>query len=234
MGFKNRELFSIVVVSPTDVFVIIAALFLLTIPAYAEEHLLSDKMVGIRLSNTCITLLKNNLTTNCPSYSDLLSLDSSNRQISGDFVTENGFLKRTNPKYENHWKFYSLKDDYVIFIDPPTDIFGRIKIITITPQLTFFSPTLESGSVQDRLILKFGRFVNESCDNATITAVGWLELLPDTIFYMRKNCEPTMTKYELSETITKERHKPDITTSPNKQYEFWVKEMLERCKQRGC
>jgi len=83
-------------------------------PIYTQD------IFTIKLSNTCIQAHKNNVTTICPTYEDLLQYDNTNHDISGKFVTDdNGFFHREAPKMDKHCKFY-LPSVYslVIVVDP--------------------------------------------------------------------------------------------------------------------
>ena len=116
--------------------------------------------VGIVLSQTCVTMLKNNVSTTCPTYEDLLSLDNSNRFYSGEFFTdENGFFKRGLPNFQNSWRFYDHTSEWLVFVDPPPGMAERIKTITIHPsfdvyfdradKIIFIEKTTKSKNVFD-------------------------------------------------------------------------------------
>lgn len=88
---------------------------------------------GITLSKNCITMLKNNFTTNCPTYEQLMVVfnDSTNPEISGEFGMIDGVYQREIPTLKNHWKYYDNLKEPTIWIDPPGDVLLRAKIITI-------------------------------------------------------------------------------------------------------
>src|SRR3990172_7744127 len=63
---------------------------------------------GISYDNTCKTMLKNNLTTTCPTYEDIITLfpDTSNKFVSGDFGYYNGLYQRLPTKLHNSFEYY--------------------------------------------------------------------------------------------------------------------------------
>ena len=100
------------------------------------------KKIGVELDNTLITMIKNNITTPV-TYKDLITLDSSNTEISGKFTTdENGFFYRDKPVQKNSWRLYDFDEELRVFIDPPKGMNDKIKLITIQQNFdTYFDPT---------------------------------------------------------------------------------------------
>lgn len=92
------------------------------------------KKIGVKLSKTCITMIKNNYNSTCPTYKDIITLDNSNTNISGKFTTDkDGFFHRGKAQVEASWRAYDFEDQLRIFIDPPSGMSERIKTITIHP-----------------------------------------------------------------------------------------------------
>src|SRR3972149_5451488 len=63
---------------------------------------------GIGYDNTCKTLIKNNISSNCPSYEDIITLfpDTSNQDVSGKFSYYNGIYQRGPAKLLNSFEYY--------------------------------------------------------------------------------------------------------------------------------
>src|SRR3972149_5982280 len=102
---------------------------------------------GIVLDNTCLTYLKNNLTTNCPSYEDILILfpDTSNKKISGEFGYYNGIYQRIPTKLINSFEYYRFYNHTVLFVDPLDDTKKGIRIIEIKANLREYKLPSQSG-----------------------------------------------------------------------------------------
>jgi hypothetical protein len=191
-----------------------------------------DTKIGIALSKTCETMIKNGYDTNCPTYKQLITLDSSDTNISGKFTTDdNGYFHRGDEIVENSYKFYWNDEQLRIFVDPPGNMETRIKMIYIQPNFDVYTlqndmtthdsfeiiqgnKTLTAGN-QTKLITfdvrnqteSFGMILYhdrylDKCKDATINANNWLFLLPDTIHLMRNGCDRSFTGFEEREIIT--------------------------------
>ena len=75
--------------------------------------------VGITLSKTCQSMIKNNFTTNCPTYEEILTLfpDTTNQQVSGEFQYIDGIYQRGPTDFKNHFNFYTYSDN-VVWVEP--------------------------------------------------------------------------------------------------------------------
>lgn len=187
------------------------------------------KLIGIDISKTCETLLKNNIETTCPGYDLLRQLDSSNTVVSGDWINPDGFVKRDTSPYENSWRWYDHDKQIRIIVDPPLGMSDRIKMITITNNFNvYFTP---DDLKMDNNTRKWheGRYV-DACKNAVVSSDSWKKWLPDTIHYLRTNCQITGLEELQIEII--EKTEIDITTSPNYQYEQWMINAKEECKDK--
>ncbi len=191
-----------------------------------------DTKIGVSLSKTCETMVKNNFTSNCPTYKQLIQLDSSNTDISGKFTTdEDGFFHRGNEDVSDSYKYYWNDDTIRIFVDPPGNMADRIKMIYIQPNFDVYTvradrtvndefeiiignKTLSYGN-QTKLITFDVRNQTEQfsiiqyhdrylnkCQESTINADNWKFLLPDTIHLMRNDCDRSFTQFEEREIIT--------------------------------
>ena len=185
------------------------------------------KLIGVDISKSCETMLKNNFTSSCVGYDLLRQLDSSNESISGGWIVEDGYTKRDVSVLEKSWRWYDTDDNIRIIVDPPTGMTERIKMITLTNNFdTYFTPS-DMKLENNTRTWHEGRYVDK-CRTAIIDVNNWLMLLPDTIHYLRTNCEVTGYDELKSENMTLSNI--DITTSPNYQAELKLIADKERCK----
>lgn len=179
--------------------------------------------VGIILSKTCITLVKAGKDT-CPSYRDLATLDNSVPEYSGAFKETDGFYHRVPPKYPNTMGFYQYDPTFRIFVDPPKT--AKMPLITIEAQLQeyhiegqFKINEIKDYSLKDSKATKsvrsysHTRYVDPTCSYATITSENWQKILPDTIHFMRNNCDPNQTQILTLGSDIKRLTTHDITTT---------------------
>lgn len=187
---------------------------------------------GINLSNTCLTMLKNNISTNCPNYEQILTLfpDSSNKKISGGFIYKEGILQRQEPQYEHHWENYRYDENKDrLWIDPPGDVLNKIKLITITSN-DFTYKIQDQKITNNSLLVGQGRYISINCSQAIITAKNWIFLLGDTMQTMKKNCIPGSSNFDEIKILSWEKTKHDITTSYKWKLDKWIKESKEKCR----
>ena len=152
--------------------------------------------VGITLSKTCLAMIKNNITSTCPTYDEILILfpDTTNQNISGKFVYKDGYLQREHTKFVEHWGFYTYQP-VTLWIDPPGDIVGRIATITIEPSLPDYLVQESQKLINNTMIVGHSRWVDSQCYRSTITAADWIFLTGDTINLMFHNCDPAFTNF---------------------------------------
>ncbi len=217
---------------------------------------------GVVLDNTCLTFIKNDLKTSCPTYEDILTLfpDTSNQLYSGYFGYYNGIYQRMPSQVEDSHEFYRfLNQTNLIFIDPPSHSRDRIKMIEIKANfkeyllpfdkttketITYKTFTNETRTIvkyadptfnnEDRT-LTFGqyRYIN-NCNYAYIDSGSWIELLGDTINHFNHNCSLNSTRYIDTFTTQLDRTEHDISTSYKWKLEQWQKEMINRCGFKVC
>lgn len=188
---------------------------------------------GIVLSNTCITMIKNNLDSNCPTYEELNTIfpDTSNRQVSGDFVFKDGYFQRDITSMKNHLNYYSFQDRVVTWIDPPGDILNNIHVITIETSLPEYKIEKLSHSLDHNTIyLGHDRHVDTRCNKASITATDWLFLTGDTMRFMSNDCDPKFTTFDHVKTVLQEKTEFDISTSYKWKLDSWLAEIKETCR----
>ena len=211
--------------SCVPVLIVIAAIGVSLPPSFSDQ--------GIILSNSCKTMLKNNITTNCPTYEQILSVfpDTSNRRMSGDFNYIDGILQRAEPQYENHYDQYRYDTLNLMWIDPPGDVLDKISLITIAPD-DFTYKIKGQVMTNNTLLVGDSRYINTKCHDATISAKLWLFLLGDTIQLMNHNCDRNYTNFDEVKKRIYEKTEHDITTSYKYKLDKWIKETKIRCKQK--
>ena len=205
---------------------VLIMLFALPDQADAQKNL----DVGITLSKTCQTMLKNNFETNCPSYEEIEALfpDTSNQDISGKLTYVDGFYSRDFTNYKNHYNWYSYSGA-VTWIDPPGDIVGRIATITIESSLPEYKVKESQSLINNTLIVGHSRYVDDMCYRASITAEDWILLTGDTLQYLQKDCNPEFTNYNHLKSKTFEYTYHDITTSYKYQLDSWIEQVKKDC-----
>ena len=215
--------------------------------------------IGIALSKSCETMLKNSFETVCPTYKHLIQLDSSNTDISGKFTTDDdGFFHRGPEAVPNSYKYYWNDDQIRIFVDPPASMINRIKMIYIEPNFDTYTVPGDM-TVHDEFEMLTGNYTKsmgnqtelvqyeyrdqtayfgtvlyhdryiDRCSEAVINANEWKKYMGDTIHLMRNNCDRTFTSFEERKVILPEYSVIDITTSPNWIYQQWLKHTEEFC-----
>lgn len=110
--------------------------------------------ISITLSKTCQQLINNNMSTNCPSYSQISEVyDNTIPNVSGAFVETEFDVKRENPPLKEGWKYYStmMKGEKIIAVDPDAEFMQRSTIVEIQSN-SFTTHSLFGSSV--------GGFVN--------------------------------------------------------------------------
>lgn len=181
---------------------------------------------GIVLSNTIITMHKNNVTNNFPTYEEINVLfpDTSEPHISGGFVTdESGYYHRENKKMHNHFNYYKYHDQSVTWIDPPGDVIEKIPRIIIAAN-DFEYKIGQQTITNSSYVVGQNRYVSSTCTYIIISGDDWLFLLGDSIQYLLHNCNPEYTNYNEIRKIEWEATKHDITTTAKYQLEKWIEE----------
>jgi len=185
------------------------------------------KLIGVELSQNCINMAKLGNST-CPTYKDLLSLDNSNTEISGDFSVYDGYFHREPSLYVDSFRFYDTEDTIRVIVNPHQELSLRIKMIIIESGFGLYTDAYDQILESGLRTLKKDRIIN-NCYSANISSDNWKLLLPDTIFAFRNGCSSMEindeVKYKMPYTVI------DKSTSPNIQHQEWLKEAVENCKE---
>jgi len=172
------------------------------------------KLLGVEISRSC------DMIESCLKYSDLISLDTSNQIISGQFVDN----KRQPSPYVKSWRFYDLDNSTRLFVDPPLGMVDKIPMITITNHLPIYFKSGDLTINNNTRTYSEGRYI-DNCQNALITSD--MDLLLDTIEFMRGGCVGELQEDKV-EILPQTQI--DITTSPNWQAEQKLKENIAKCR----
>ena len=185
--------------------------------------------IGIKLSNTCTAMIKENVKTNCPTYEELLLLypDQSNQDVSGGFEFFNGMYQRNNKQLEDHFNYYEFDKSPRLWIDPPNNILGKIKVIFITSH-DFIYPITKGKMENATIEIGQGRYIDK-CNTATITSKNWFFLTGDSIQTLLLNCAEGSSNFNEKKIKQFELTKHDIQTTAKWQLEQRVKEIKENC-----
>ncbi len=114
------------------------------------------EIIGISLSKTCYQMHKFNLTTNCPTYKDLLQFDNTIKAVSGYFNMSDGVYQRQPSNYQKHCNFYQPNFFRLLLVVDPDGCWFQergIKTLTIqaiNPQDFVFKLRADSA-MQDKL-----------------------------------------------------------------------------------
>jgi len=182
--------------------------------------------VGIVLSGVCISMIEHGNNKNCPTYSQLFeNFDNTNPLVSGTFETTTNDIKRNDPQYENHWKWYEHKDyPTIVMVDPDVEFKNRNITIEIQSR-GFYSFNLFENHKQawdGRTITTF-EDVKFSHDCKTIIVAPDMELINRVVGYAITGCQG---EFEIDPNIKyiKKTQKPWTSPYP---YDVWLESIKE-------
>ena len=193
---------------------------------------------GIVLDNTCLTMIRNNVSSDCPTYEDIITLfpDTSIRDVSGDFGYTDGIYQRFPTKWTNSFEYYRFSNTSLLFVDPPPETRTRINLIEIKANLDDYllrGKIKSYNPIDHTLTLGYGRYV-DSCRTAYVDASQWSYLVGDSIQYMSGGCTDNSTTFNSKKITYLNKTKHDIATSYKWKLEQWYKESLLKCGTRIC
>lgn len=217
---------------------IIALSFACTILIFGVWPSAHAEIFGITLDKTCLSYLKNNLTSSCPTYKEIMALfpDTANSKISGDFGIRDGIYQRLPTNITNSFAWYQFGNNTQLFIDPPADIRTRINVIEIRANLKEFKlPKNTSFNAKDfSLTMGVGRWIDKYCNLAFVDASNWIFLTGDSLRLMDHNCDPAFTNFNSTKTTYLNKITHDISTSYKYKLEQWVKGIKDTCVTKTC
>ena len=205
-----------------------------------------------------ITMIKNNITTTCPTYEELYHLDSSNQNISGTFGYEDGLFQRLESNVSDGWRWYDSDDTIRLFVDPQSQMYNRIKIIEITPNLEAYAvkgknyqhqkyenATMEITTHTNKTktitapvkiqeqgrIVYHDRYVDDHCRTALVNSEKWMMILPGIIHHMRNNCADESFAISNMEFIAPNNSPFNRDESPSWKKLQWFEESKVKCKE---
>lgn len=210
---------------------------LLPFPFVYADRIVDD--YGIELSKKCLVMIKNNITSDCPTYEQILELfpDTSPRHIMGDFEIKDGMVQRGNMQasINNCWHFVNAQAWTVsktLWIDPPGCVRPFIKMITI--ESNFHEYPLEKITSQvtnNTIVMGNERYVNFGCTESIINAEQWIFLTGDTLNYLNHQCDPEFTSFDHIKKFYFEKSYQDIATSSKYKLDEFFKEAKNKYKE---
>lgn len=188
---------------------------------------------GISLSKTCLTMLQNNIETDCPTYDEILVLfpDTTNQDVVGKFQTIDGITQRGTSNVLHPERFYSYELNSMLWVDPHNEVRSKLIMVEINPSLPMYKIGGES-LIMDDYSISFGRdrFVNFNCSEAKITAENWVFLTGDTLNYMKHNCDPAFTSFDSTVSLKFEKSYQNLVTSAKYKLEQFIADAKEKYK----
>ncbi len=178
----------------------------------------SSTLIGFSIDNTCKAFIKNNLTSNCPTFE---LLDSFYPGSPCDYIDHSCI------------DYYKQVGGFHYLIDPPASVADRIKMIEIRYNFKEFHIQGDGGydDINHTINYQVGRYL-DGCKIAYIGSGDWLRYVGDTVYLLANNCDINYTYLGgfRSEPINQTEF--DITDFKQWKLEQWIKESLERCKEK--
>jgi len=192
----------------------------------------NNKFVNIILSDTCITMIENNFTTNCPTYRELRDRwDNTIPRVSGDWTETEFDVSRESSKYKQYWNYYKALPNWkIITVDPDNEIKQLGVNIIIHPRSFEYLEKADSTLKNESLnITSSERYVwhdfkyDKYCSTISIAPTD--ELLAKAINSAWDGCEITTGP----EIIPMERTFFNAFESNWYQYTSWLSNALAEC-----
>ena len=193
-----------------------------------------NKFINIVLSKSCLQLINNNMTTDCPTYTELRQQwDNTIPHVSGEWVETEFDIKRESPKYKNYWNYYQALPNWkIITVDPDAKIMDRGITITIMASDFIYHENIDSSnkspSYNNTGAVKFQWENVKYHDNCRkVMMAPDMDLLAGIINNLWDNCdsqEPTVIELLFE--------KMDSTTSQFYAYSSWLTDAMEKCKEK--
>jgi hypothetical protein len=195
----------------------------------------NNQFVNIILSDTCLTMIENNFTTNCPTYRELRDAwDNTIPSVSGQWVENGSDISREPSGYKKYWNYYrSLPNWKIITVDPDNEIKNLGVNIIIHPRsftyLERVDSVLKNESLNlvddERYIWKDIQF-DKYC--STISIAPTSEMITKAVNYAWEGCNVTIPP----EVISVERTYFKTFESIWYKYSSWLSGAMEKCKDK--
>lgn len=178
------------------------------------------QLIGIQLSPTCLTLLKNHMPTNCPTYDKLKPLDNTNPLWEGKWVNDT-YFHRELPRVKNHW--IMNPNQIIVMVDPDPNFTLLAKMIIIqSGNFTYINPDETVGNNHTRN--EYHNRSVSSCSQATVAPI--LPLIEDTLHYLENGCK--ISSY-IDKTVVKTNDMPFQYNNPHSSLHY--KNQIDQLKQ---
>lgn len=213
---------------------VIALIYSQTYQAEATSYQYKGKALGIIISKSC------QLSPDCLKYSTIRDFDNSNQVMTGQLVMKNGDYYRKATSNQNNYRWLEYSSNYTVLIDPPLKFYAQIPLITIVPSLDEFHLKGQFGvheyklqtdakATQSLRSYSHTRYVDSTCTNAIITAKDWKKVLPDTIDYLRNDCDYRHTTLTTVTNDIKTLTTHDLASSNKWKLDTFYKDVMDRC-----
>lgn len=192
------------------------------------------QFVAIVLSDTCLTMIQNNMTTNCPTYTELRDMfDNTLPNISGDFVQGEYDIYREPSKYKNYWNFYKQIENWkIITVDPDIGMLRQSSVVVIQPSGFTYLENIETqqksasynATGHERYVWNDIKY-SDNCRNVIVAPD--MELITKAIGHFISGCKDI---HEVKETIDVPKTPFNILDSMSVQYRTWLNNAILQCK----
>lgn len=212
-------------------------LLLFFIPQAEAARVVDD--FGIAISQKCLIMNKNNVTSTCPTYEQILELypDTSPKRQVGDFIIVNGQVQREPMpmRIDNCWNYLKgleFSGSKRIFVDPPGCMRPYLKMITIESNFKEYplDKNLSSQMTNNTIQMGNQRYVDFGCTDSIIDSKDWIYLAGDTLNLMNHNCDPKFTTFNHIKKFTFEKSYQNIATSNKYKLDEYFKSAKEKYK----
>lgn len=140
--------------------------------------------IGIQLSQSCITLEKHQIKSNCLTYDKLKEFDNSNSLLGGQWVNDTWF-HRLNAHVKNAYQYYD-SNKYLVMVDPDASFTTGAKMIIVQSGSFVFTDPNQVVGKNHTATATNNRYVS-NCAEAQVSSD--LNLVNDTISYLENGCK---------------------------------------------
>ncbi len=174
-------------------------------------------IIGITLDNTCKIFIKNNFTSNCPTFELLNSFYPGSPCVTVAYSCIS---------------YYNQTGGFHYLIDPPSQVAERIKMIEIRYSFNEFHIQGVGGYDNENHTINYqvGRYL-DGCKTAYIGADNWLRYTGDSIYLLLNGCDPAFTYLGGVRSVSINQTVHNIADSYKWQLDKWIKESREKCRE---